>query len=70
LALALIGVDFTGSKQLLARWSRLFGVGADGARGMLSTIAGSMMTVVGGDVFDGSDDVGAGIESIHMDQCA
>jgi len=47
LAVALIGVDFTESKQWLARWPRLFGVGADGARGMLSTIAGSMMTVVG-----------------------
>ena len=47
LAVALIGVDFTGSEQWLARWPRLFGVGADGARGMLSTIAGSMMTVVG-----------------------
>jgi uncharacterized membrane protein len=47
LAVALIGVDFAGSKQWLARWPRLFGVGADGARGMLSTIAGSMMTVVG-----------------------
>jgi len=29
------------------RWPRLFGAGAAGARGMLSTIAGSMMTVVG-----------------------
>ena len=47
LAVALIGVDFTVSEQWLARWPRLFGVGADGARGMLSTIAGSMMTVVG-----------------------
>ena len=47
LAVALIGVDFTGIEQWLARWPRLFVVGADGARGMLSTIAGSMMTVVG-----------------------
>ena len=47
LAVALIGVDFTGTEQWLARWPLLFGVGADGARGMLSTIAGSMMTVVG-----------------------
>ena len=31
----------------MARWPRLFGSGAAGARGMLSTIAGSMMTVVG-----------------------
>ncbi len=29
------------------QWPRLFGAGAAGARGMLSTIAGSMMTVVG-----------------------
>jgi len=47
LAVALVGVDFTGSEQWLARWPRVFGVGADGARGILSTIAGSMMTVVG-----------------------
>ena len=47
LAVALISVDFTESEQWLARWPRLFGAGADGARGMLSTIAGSMMTVVG-----------------------
>ncbi len=47
LAVALIGMDFTGSEQWLGRWPRLFGVGADGARGILSTIAGSMMTVVG-----------------------
>ena len=31
----------------MARWPRVFGAGAAGARGMLSTIAGSMMTVVG-----------------------
>jgi len=47
LAVALIEVDFTGSRQWLARWPRLFGAGAAGARGMLSTIAGSMMSVVG-----------------------
>ena len=47
LAVALIEVDSTGSEQWLARWPRLFGAGAAGARGMLSTIAGSMMTVVG-----------------------
>ena len=47
LATILIEADFIGSEQWLARWPRLFGVGADGARGMLSTIAGSMMTVVG-----------------------
>jgi uncharacterized membrane protein len=47
LAMALIEVHSTESTQWLARWPRLFGAGAAGARGMLSTIAGSMMTVVG-----------------------
>ena len=47
LAVALIEADLTGSKQLLASWPRVFGAGAAGARGMLSTIASSMMTVVG-----------------------
>lgn len=47
LAVALIEVDSSGSERWLTRWPRLFGAGADGARGMLSTIAGSMMTVVG-----------------------
>jgi len=47
LAVVLIGADSTGSDQWLARWPRVFGAGAAGARGMLSTIAGSMMTVVG-----------------------
>ena len=46
-ALALIEVDSSGGKQWLSSWPRLFGVGAEGARGILSTIAGSMMTVVG-----------------------
>ena len=47
LAVALIEMDSSGSQSWLARWPRLFGAGAEGARGMLSTIAGSMMTVVG-----------------------
>ncbi len=47
LALALIEADTTGSHRWLAHWPRMFGAGAEGARGMLSTIAGSMMTVVG-----------------------
>ena len=47
LAMALIEAHSTGSAQWLARWPRLFGASAEGARGMLSTIAGSMMTVVG-----------------------
>ena len=46
-AVALIQVDTTGSQQWMARWPRLFGASAAGARGVLSTIAGSMMTVVG-----------------------
>ncbi len=47
LAIALIEADSIWSDQALARWPRLFGAGAEGARGMLSTIAGSMMSVVG-----------------------
>ena len=46
-AVALIEVDSGGSELWLARWPRIFGAGVEGARGMLSTIAGSMMTVVG-----------------------
>lgn len=46
-AVALIEVDFEGNDRWLAQWPRLFGAGADGARGMMSTIASSMMTVVG-----------------------
>ena len=47
LAVALIEAESIGSGQWQARWPRLFGASASGARGMLSTIAGSMMTVVG-----------------------
>ena len=47
LAVLLIEADSTWSRDWLAQWPRLFGAGAAGARGMLSTIAGSMMTVVG-----------------------
>jgi len=47
LAVALIEADSVVRDQWLARWPRLFGAGAAGARGMLSTIAGSMMSVVG-----------------------
>ncbi|MFH2043651.1 MAG: DUF2254 domain-containing protein [Pseudomonadota bacterium] len=46
-AIALIEVDSAGSDRWLARWPRLFGAGVEGARGMMSTIAGSMMSVVG-----------------------
>ncbi len=47
LAVAFIEADYSGSQQWLARWPRLFGANAAGARGMLTTIAGSMMAVVG-----------------------
>ncbi|MHB1307655.1 MAG: DUF2254 domain-containing protein [Limisphaerales bacterium] len=47
LALGLIELDSSGSRDWMADWPRLFGAGAAGARGMLATIAGSMMTVVG-----------------------
>lgn len=47
LAVVLVGLDFTGRPAWIDRWPRVFGAGAAGARGMLSTIAGSMMTVVG-----------------------
>lgn len=47
LALTLINMESGWNEHWLDRWPRLFGAGAEGARGMLSTIAGSMMTVVG-----------------------
>jgi uncharacterized membrane protein len=47
LAVALIEVDSSGSRDWMDDWPRLFGAGAEGARGMLATIAGSMTTVVG-----------------------
>jgi len=47
LAAALIEADSAGSDRWLTQWPRLFGVGAEGARQMLSTLAGSMMTVMG-----------------------
>ncbi|MCJ7590829.1 MAG: DUF2254 domain-containing protein [Woeseiaceae bacterium] len=46
-AAALIEADSSGSNQWLSRWPRLFGAGAEGARQMLSTLAGSMMSVMG-----------------------
>ncbi len=46
-AISLIEADSAGSDRWLVRWPRLFGAGAEGARGMMSTIAGSMMSVVG-----------------------
>ena len=47
LAVVLIEADSTGSDRWLSQWPRLFGVEAEGARQMLSTLAGSMMTVMG-----------------------
>ena len=47
LAAALIETDSFVSEQSLKQWPRIFGAGPEGARGMMSTIAGSMMTVVG-----------------------
>jgi len=47
LATALTEADSAWSDRWLTEWPRLFGVGAEGARQMLSTLAGSMMTVMG-----------------------
>jgi uncharacterized membrane protein len=47
LALALIETDRMLIQDLSDSWPRLFGAGAAGSRGMLSTIAGSMITVAG-----------------------
>lgn len=47
LAVVLIEADSAGSDRWLSQWPRLFGIGAEGARQMLSTLAGSMMTVMG-----------------------
>ena len=46
-AAALIETDSIGGDRWLAQWPRLFGTGAEGARQMLSTLAGSMMSVMG-----------------------
>jgi uncharacterized membrane protein len=46
-AVALIEVDSVGGDRWMAQWPRLFGTGPEGARQMLSTLAGSMMTVIG-----------------------
>lgn len=47
LAIGLIEIDSGQARPWIERWPRVFGSGAAGARTMLSTIAGSMMTVVG-----------------------
>jgi len=46
-AAVLIKTDSFGSDRWLLQWPLLFGAGADGARQMLSTLAGSMMAVMG-----------------------
>lgn len=46
-AVVLIEADSVGFNRWLNQWPRLFGVGAEGARQMLATLAGSMMTIMG-----------------------
>lgn len=47
LAVVLVDVDWLEREELVTRFPRLFGAGADGSRGLLTAIAGSMITVVG-----------------------
>ncbi|WP_295461026.1 DUF2254 domain-containing protein, partial [uncultured Thiodictyon sp.] len=47
LAALLITLDFHFESNLAERWPLLFGAGADGARGLLSAVGGSMVTVAG-----------------------
>lgn len=47
IAFTLIEVDGRISREMLTKYPRLFGAGADGSRGMLTAIGGSMMTVAG-----------------------
>ena len=47
LALALIGADQEFDRELKEWWPRLFGAEAEGARAMLSAIAGSTITITG-----------------------
>lgn len=46
-AVVLMEADSVAGDRWLNQWPRLFGAGAEGARQMLSTLAGSMMTVMG-----------------------
>lgn len=46
-AAGLVELDSKSTDLVLAHWPRLFGASADGARAMMSTIAASMMSVVG-----------------------
>ncbi|HLO41185.1 MAG TPA: DUF2254 domain-containing protein [Phycisphaerales bacterium] len=47
LAIALIEMDARIDPKFFDAWPRLFGAGAAGSRGMLATVAGSMITVAG-----------------------
>lgn len=47
LGIVLVEVSVQVDSVVVARWPRLFGGGAESARGMLATIAGSMITVAG-----------------------
>ena len=47
LAVLLVELDGALQIELAESWPRLFGTGAEGAREMLSAIAGSMITVAG-----------------------
>ncbi|HEX6268083.1 MAG TPA: DUF2254 family protein [Burkholderiales bacterium] len=47
LGAGLVELDATLDADLAGRWPRLFGAGAEGARGTLAAIAGSMITVAG-----------------------
>ncbi|MDI1230289.1 MAG: DUF2254 domain-containing protein [Methylobacter sp.] len=47
LAAVLIGVDATVDLHIVERWPLIFGAGAAGARGLLTTVASSMITVAG-----------------------
>ncbi len=47
LATVLIAVDATVNLHVAVRWPLLFGAGADGARGLLTAVASSMITVAG-----------------------
>lgn len=47
LASLLITIDVTFEEEFIEQWPLVFGAGADGSRGLLSTVAGSMITVAG-----------------------
>ena len=47
LGIGLVALEPAGGAGLAERWPRLFGAGAEGARGTLEAIAGSMITVAG-----------------------